>query len=192
MSPPTLETKRLTIRQFVPADQPPRLQLTREAFNPDYAESDNAAWLDWTIRNYRELARLQQPPYGDYAITLKEGGALIGSIGLVQSTIPWGVFRQHRKSVTPNTFVSPEFGLFWAIMNDQQRKGYAHEAAQAMIAFIFGALRARRVVATTEHTNLASQRVMQKLGMSVLSNPGKDPFWFEVVGLLDNPAYDKD
>lgn len=46
----------------------------------------------------------------------------------------------------------------------------------------------QRVVATTERANVASQRVMQKLGMKVMINPLADPFWFEVVGVLENPS----
>jgi RimJ/RimL family protein N-acetyltransferase len=47
-------------------------------------------------------------------------------------------------------------------------KGYAVEAARAIIAAAFESTPLNRVVATTYQENLASQRVMQKLGMTFL------------------------
>ena len=51
-------------------------------------------------------------------------------------------------------------------------------------AFAFTELSAARIVATTEHANLASQRVMQKLGMELRRNPLPEPPWLQVVGVL--------
>jgi RimJ/RimL family protein N-acetyltransferase len=45
------------------------------------------------------------------------------------------------------------------------------------------------VIATTRYDNLASQRVMERLGMRVERNPHPEPPWFQVVGTLDNPAF---
>jgi RimJ/RimL family protein N-acetyltransferase len=50
-------------------------------------------------------------------------------------------------------------------------------------------LRGRRIVAQTEKANLASQRVMEKLGMTLWHNPGSEPAWFETVGVLNNPDW---
>ncbi len=186
MSIPQTETERLIIREFVQADVPARAQLTREAFDPAHEDAASGQWIDWTTRSYREFANLYQPPYGDYAVVLKATGELIGEVGLVPSTIPWGVFEQ-----PTHTLVSPEFGLFWAVLTARRGKGYAAEAAHVIIEHAFKKLYAARIVATTERTNLASQRVMQSLGMDIRKNPGDTPFWFEVVGVLDNPAAPK-
>ena len=64
--------------------------------------------------------------------------------------------------------------------------GYAAEAAQALIAWLFNTLSVQRVVATTEYANTASQRVMQRLGMRIEHNPAPTPEWFQVVGILEN------
>jgi ribosomal-protein-alanine N-acetyltransferase len=53
----------------------------------------------------------------------------------------------------------------WAIASDQQRRGYATEAARALIDFAFGTLGCHRLVATCQPENVASWRVMEKLGM---------------------------
>ena len=80
----------------------------------------------------------------------------------------------------------PEVGLFWVIGTKHQRQGYAVEAAQGLIDFAFNTLNLARIVATTEYDNIASQSVMQKLGMIIEKNPYPDPPWLQVVGILEN------
>lgn len=53
--------------------------------------------------------------------------------------------------------------LGYSIRSEQQRKGYATEAAAAMIAALFGA-GLHRVVGTIDPANAASRRVLEKLG----------------------------
>ena len=53
----------------------------------------------------------------------------------------------------------------WAIGRPHQRRGYATEAARALLAHAFETLRCHRVVATCQPENVASWRVMEKLGM---------------------------
>jgi RimJ/RimL family protein N-acetyltransferase len=53
----------------------------------------------------------------------------------------------------------------WAIASSQQGRGYATEAARALIDFAFSTLRCHRMVATCQPENAASWRVMEKLGM---------------------------
>jgi RimJ/RimL family protein N-acetyltransferase len=57
-----------------------------------------------------------------------------------------------------------------------------------MAAYAFKSLRVERLVATTEHDNPASIAVMRKIGMAVETNPEPTPRWFQVVGMLFNPA----
>lgn len=184
-----LETERLMIREYKHDDFEERKQQDAEIWDQD-DEDMSRSWLEWTISTYRELATLYQPPYGDYAVTLKSNGELIGSVGLVRSIIPWGVF----DAVAPpeqRNLVSPEFGLYWAILPRYQAHGYATEAATAFVAAIFEKMGARRVVATTDYDNPASQKVMEKIGMTVQRNPHDEPFWFQVVGTLDHPLLRK-
>jgi hypothetical protein len=68
---PTLETQRLIIREFVLDDLDKRHQLLVESFGRDNPIDVTFAWLDWTLRNYVELAALYQPPFGDRAVVLK-------------------------------------------------------------------------------------------------------------------------
>ncbi len=184
-----LDTPRLTIRSLTMDD----LDGIHTIMNACFGESpleERHEWLEWTVRNYVALARLYQPLYGERAISLKETGELIGAVGLVPASGPYQRLPSFRKNGEPeDTFNQPEFGLFWAIDPSHQRKGYAVEAAQAMIDYAFNSMNIRRIVATTEFENEASQAVMRKLGMTVEHNPTPgEPFWFQVVGVLYNPA----
>jgi RimJ/RimL family protein N-acetyltransferase len=186
MSP--IETSRLRIRPFVETDIGAATQLLDECFGKA-PQARRDAWLDWAIRNYRALADLGQPPYGDYAITLRTAGAVIGSVGLVPSFGPFGKLPWFRglADEVPTGLFTPEMGLFWAVGNRHRRMGYAVEAAAAMAAFAFRTLRVERLVATTEHSNIPSIAVMRRLGMTIEANPDAEPHWFQTIGILVNP-----
>jgi RimJ/RimL family protein N-acetyltransferase len=76
-------------------------------------------------------------------------------------------------------------GLYYALDPAHHGKGYATEAAQALIDYAFQYLNLKRIVANTEFTNLASQAVMKRLGMTLYRNETGEPEWFEVLGVLE-------
>ena len=80
--------------------------------------------------------------------------------------------------------VSFELGLFYEIAPEHRRRGYAAEAARALVDHAVGAMGVARVIATTTHDNEASMGVMRALGMRIERNPRPDPHWFQVVGWL--------
>lgn len=77
---PTLKTDRLRIRPLTVKDLSICHQLYLDTKWADQGLVDKRnlqirrIWLDWTIRNYTELDRLNQPPYGDRAVELRESG----------------------------------------------------------------------------------------------------------------------
>jgi len=194
---PVLVTPRLRIRPFTMADLPDAHRLfDLELGSPDLLEDLAQArqarleWLQWSVLNYRQLARLDQPPYGDRAIVLRSDGSLVGACGLVPCLNAFEQmpnFDYYDLSRSPGRYTA-EVGLFYAVFRDQQRQGYASEAARAIIDYAFGNLHVRRVVATTTYDNLASIEVMRKLDMTVANNPHAMPPWLQVVGLLQNPG----
>jgi RimJ/RimL family protein N-acetyltransferase len=194
MELPVLETPRLAIRPFVPDDLPIIHRILDACFgdgsktHDPAALTERAAWLQWQIASYAQLARLHQPPYGDRGVVLRATGELIGSVGCVPSFMPFEQLPSLHTGRIPPGVATPEFGLFWAIDPAHQGRGYATEAAGALMAHAFRVLRVKRVVATTEHDNLASQAVMRKLGMRLERNPLPDPWYLQVVGILDNPV----
>jgi RimJ/RimL family protein N-acetyltransferase len=187
---PVLETERLTIRPLVMSDLAPCHQLYVEIRWGDSALSVEAnrerrrSWLEWTIRNYEELARLLQPPYGDRAVTLKDSRRLIGLVGLVPLLAPFAQLRCFG-NIERARFTT-EMGLFWAMFPAMQGQGFATEAARALIDYAFETLHVGRIMAGTEYDNLASIGVMRRLGMRIERNPFAEPAWFQITGILEN------
>ena len=54
----------------------------------------------------------------------------------------------------------------WLVREDRWRRGYAEEAMCAVIDWVFGAIDAPQVVALTSEANIASWKLMEKLGMT--------------------------
>src|SRR5258708_25198786 len=146
-----------------------------------------AEWLRWTMMNDVQLEWLHQPPYGDKAVVLKESNRLIGAVGLVPAVTPAAQLPYYSANPTPNARIRPEVGLYYAFDPAYQRKGYATEAVRALVDYAFKELRLERIIATTDYANERSQAMMRRLGMSIQRNPFLDPFWCEVVGILEHP-----
>ncbi len=192
---PLLETTRLFIRPFQIEDLEATYRLFDIELNTDdlrtekmETKHERAEWLEWSVHNYKELAKLDQPPYGDRAIILKSTKTLIGSCGFVPCLNAFEQmpnFDYYDRSGNPGLY-STEFGLFYAISPSHQRQGYASEAAQALIGYAFRQLHLKRVIATTSYDNIGSMAVMRKLGMRIERNPLAEPPWLQVVGVLEN------
>jgi ribosomal-protein-alanine N-acetyltransferase len=189
MTPFILETPRLIIRTFQPDD----LHALDLAFGDgskiadEEALNERRSWLEWSRLSAEWLPKMFQPPYGDRAVVLKTTSEVIGAVGYVPC---FDVFEQIpgvSRGEAPSIYRVTEMGLFWAIDPDQQRQGYATEAAQALIDFAFQSLRVKRLIATTEYDNTASMGVMRRLGMTIAKNPFPDPPWLQAVGILDHP-----
>jgi RimJ/RimL family protein N-acetyltransferase len=186
---PTLETERLMVRPLVMADLEDchRLFLDVNWADPNASDEENVRarreWLEWTVRNYTELARLKQPPYGDRAAVLKSNSKFVGQVGLVPSMGPFAQLPYFGKKADAR--FSPEVGLFWAVSPACQGGGFATEAARAIVNYGLGALRLGRIVATTTYDNSASIAVMRRLGMRIERNPFREPEWFQIVGILE-------
>lgn len=146
-----IETERLVLRPFAPDDL--------DAFAA--INADPAVMAHFLAPMTREktaelLARIaasvDRTGYGFAAVERRSDGALIGMAGLslFQAPLPW----------TPAT----EIG--WRLTPSAWGQGYATEAARAWLAHGFGALGLDRIVAFTTTTNAASEKVMQRLGMT--------------------------
>lgn len=186
---PTLETERLRIRPLEMDDLEAchRLYIDIEWIDTKLSDEVNRdqrrQWLEWAVRNDEQLALLHQPPYGDRAVVLKDGGCFIGLVGLVPLLAPFGQLPCFGR--VEGARFTPEVGLFWAISPRFQRRGYATEAARALVQYAFGTLKLGRIVAGTERGNSASMAVMRHLGMRLEENPFPEPPWFQVTGLLE-------
>jgi len=185
---PTLKTDRLKIRPLTANDLSVCHQLYLDTRWAEKGLTDEQnlqirrGWLDWTIRNYAELDRLNQPPYGDRAVELRENGQLIGLVGLVPLLAPFAQLPTFGTQV--DAPFSAEVGLFWMICPTMQGRGLATEAAHSLVRFAFDVLKVGRILAGTEYSNFASIAVMRKLGMRIERNPFPSPAWFQITGIL--------
>ena len=185
---PTLTTDRLVIRPLAENDVEAvhRLFIDIGWVDPGTPEAElfgrRKSWLDWTRAGYREFERLYQPPLGDRAVVRKDDGLLVGLVGLVPAFAPFGQLPGFGGAA--KALRTMEMGLFWAISPAGQGQGFATEAAGALVDWAFDGLLLERLVATTEHDNLASIGVMRRLGMRIEVNPQADPPWLQTVGVL--------
>ncbi len=143
-------------------------------------------WLEWTVLSYEQLDALRQPPYGERAITVRGSGEVVGLVGLVPAYGPFGQLPDFAPDGASG--FRPEIGLYWAVGPSHRGRGYATEAARAVVDHAFAALHLGRIVATTERANAASIGVMRRLGMRVEENPLPEPESLQVVGWLDRPG----
>lgn len=135
-----------------------------------WRESDLAPWAamnaDPVVREYfpevltrersdasaaRFQADLDRRGWGWWAVETVATGEFIGFTGLdpVEDGMP---------------FTGVEAG--WRLARPAWGHGYATEAARAVVAHAFGALGLAEVLAVTTATNLRSQAVMRRLGMT--------------------------
>jgi RimJ/RimL family protein N-acetyltransferase len=193
---PELVTDRLLIRVFREDD----LEAAHQILDVEEAAAEGHAPPDleyrrrlilWTQGHVNIQAELRQPPYADRATVLRETGEVVGSVGLVPNLCPSGRFPALQAlGVRPdNDAFHAEVAFFWHVGRRHRGNGYATEAGRAMIDFAFENLRMERVIATTEYENLASQRVMERLGMTIERNPLPDPPWLQIVATLANPRF---
>ncbi|MDY7990927.1 GNAT family protein [Paenibacillus polymyxa] len=141
------ETNRLIIRDIGRSDwesihtYTSLPEVTRyTAWGPN-TEEDTKAYIE------QVLASQQEQPRQDYelAVCLKNNGTLIGGVGI------------HVKDT------NAEMG--YVLNPDYQGKGYAAEAARAILDFGFSTLAVHRIYATCRPENKASEKVMQQIGM---------------------------
>lgn len=88
-----------------------------------------------------------------WAVERREDGALLGFCGLKRMNSPGG---EHLHGA---------FEIGWRLREDAWGKGYASEAARKSLDLAFDHFGAPFVVALTVPDNLASQKVMERLGM---------------------------
>jgi ribosomal-protein-alanine N-acetyltransferase len=187
MDMPRLETERLLIRPFADADLP----AVRAILEVDSTDAGSERYVRHGGLNAVVLSELGQPPLGDRAIVLRSTDELIGLVGLVPAFGPFDQLRPMGEA-SPSKDRPPahhriEIGLYYNLRADHRGRGYATEAARALVDFAFERMDLGRIVATTERDNLASQAVMRQLGMRLNENARPEPEWFQVVGVLENP-----
>lgn len=72
-------------------------------------------------------------------------------------------------------FEPPQLQLLYGLLPEYQGRGLATEAARAMCGYAFRRLGFSRVAASIDAPNVASARVLERLGMTIRNSTGEAP-----------------
>lgn len=161
-----IETERLVLREVTLTDAAEMLQLHSDPVVQKYtgeALIESIEEMQQVIRT--RVSNYQKYGYGRWATFLKEGMQFIGWAGLA--------YLPEFDEIDLGYRFSP---LYWG-------KGFATEASHAILSYGFGELQLKRIIAIAMKDNLASIKVMQKVGMEFdklapYEPGGEDVVWY--------------
>jgi ribosomal-protein-alanine N-acetyltransferase len=147
-----IATPRLRLRPFTDADMEPFLAMAADPEVTRYVSPTAIprASAEAAANHYRRL--LETQGYGYWAIEVN-GGASFAGIVLLQDVRFTAAF-------------TPAIEVGWLLPREQWGNGYATEGGRAVLDYAFTTMKLKEVVALTAAQNIASQRVMQRLGMT--------------------------
>ena len=145
-----LETDRVYLREMNQTDYDDLCKILQDeetmyAYEGAFSDEEAQEWLD------KQLSRYQKWGFGLWAVILKETGEMIGQCGLTMQ--PW-----KDEEVL-------EIGYLFR--RQYWHQGYATEAARACKRYAFEKLGKEAVCSIIRDTNIASQNVALRNGMSV-------------------------
>jgi RimJ/RimL family protein N-acetyltransferase len=145
-----LRTERLVLRPWRPSDRAPFAALGADPrvmkyLGPLLTRAQSDALAD------RIAAHFDAHGFGLWALVVPGVAEFAGCVGLAHARFP-----------AP---FNPSVEVAWRLAPAHQGRGYASEAASASLRFGFERLGLTEILAFTAATNLASQRVMARIGM---------------------------
>ena len=143
-----LTTKRLFLREMSENDLEYLQKIFDEAtamtfYTPHQKQEKAKIWIEHMQASYKENR------FGMWLCFLAKSKMFIGQCGIMKNEING----------------NDELELGYSILRKFWNRGYATEAAQACINYVFGNLDVPRVVSLIENDNLPSVHVSRKVGM---------------------------
>ncbi len=158
-----LETERLRIRRFTEEDAPLLLELDSD---PEVMRFVGPYQLP-NVDAYREYIRSRylpeyerSPGWGVLAVIEKSSGNFLGKF--ILHPAPQDTYGQDA------CFQSDDIELGFRFRRDCWGRGFATEGSRALIRFAFGRNKAKRIVAAVLDGNVASVRVLEKVGLKLI------------------------
>jgi len=147
-----IETPRLRLRPLTDADMEPYLAMGTDPAVTRYVSPTPIprASAEAAATHYRRL--LKTKGYGYWAIEVNRG-ASFAAIILLQDVKFTAAF-------------TPAIEVGWLLPREHWGNGYATEGGGAALDYAFTTMKLNAVVALTAASNIRSQRVMQRLGMT--------------------------
>ena len=161
-----LETERLYLREMKQSDFNSLCKILQDedtmyAYEGAFSDDEVHEWLGRQIQRYKKWG------FGSWAVILKETDEMIGQCGLTMQ--PW-----KDEEVL-------EIGYLFE--RSHWHKGYAAEAARACKHYAFEVLKADEICSIIRDTNIASQNVATRNGMT------KTDMWVKHYRGVDMPHY---
>ncbi len=143
-----LETERLFLREMTMGDFD---SLYAVLADPEIMQHYPYSFDEERVRSWieRNMKRYTDDGFGLWAVCLKDTGEMIGDCGLTLQNIDGQML--------------PEIG--YHIRKDQQRKGYAKEAAAAVRDWAFGNTEYPALYSYCKYTNVGSFKTAESIGM---------------------------
>mgnify|MGYP003204992790 CR=1 FL=1 len=146
-----IETERLFLREMNDADYDALYAVLADSdimqhYPYTFDEARVKNWINKNIERYSIFG------FGLWAVCLKDTGEMIGDCGLTMQNI--------------NGVIKPEIG--YHIRKDQQRKGYAKEAAIAVRDWTFRNTPFKRIFSYMKYTNTASAHTAISYGCRLI------------------------
>jgi RimJ/RimL family protein N-acetyltransferase len=148
---PTLVTPRLLLRAWTSADIP---AYTRMAAHPDmskYTGSPAGEGAVWRMFAF-QIGHWALRGYGMWIVEERATGEFLGRAGLYEE-YGW-----------------PGLEVAWTTRRDRWGEGFATEGGTAALNFAFTELGRERVISIIHPDNTASNRVAEKLGLTVVES----------------------
>ena len=145
-----LETERLLLRELLLRDVDALAAVLSDPETMRYypAALDRAGVTAWIERNRR---RYRDDGHGLWAMVLKSSGEVIGDCGLARQVVD----------------EVDEIEIGYHVRRDLWGQGFAPEAAAGCRDYGFEKLRVGRLISLIRPENLPSQRVAEKVGLSL-------------------------
>ena len=144
-----LETKRLILRQITSADFDDLLRMNSDPEVMKYIGDGSVRTREQMVEELERLLShyLSGSGIGIWAVELKDTRQFIGASGLVYYD------------------KTPAIEVGYRFLKEHWNKGYATEAASALLKYGFETLKLKKIVSSADIHNRASTRVMEKIGM---------------------------
>jgi RimJ/RimL family protein N-acetyltransferase len=157
-----LETERLSMRPVEAADA--------DAFAPYLADPEVVRFIGGQTLSRPEVddrvalwrRRFDLDGFGHFALVRRADGVVVGRCGLLVWQLPGWEVTTRSEAVEPY-----ELELGWMLGREHWGRGYATEAARAVVELTFGPLGRTRLISLIAEENVASAAVARRLGMAV-------------------------
>ena len=146
-----IATERLALRRWRDEDREPFAALNADDevmrhFPAPLTRAQSDAFVD------RIEVGFELHGYGLWAVERIDTGSFIGFVGL--------------SDISYDAHFTPATEIGWRLARDAWGRGFATEAARAVLRTAFGTLTLDEIVSCTAVANLPSRRVMERIGMS--------------------------